>query len=98
MPVYEYQCLKCGSRFEEIQKFSDEPIRKHDGCGGKVNRLLSAPAFQFKGSGWYITDYARKGKDGGGKNADRESKTETTAEAKSEAKTESKSTSPTTKN
>ncbi len=49
MPVYEYECLKCGGRFEEIQKFSDEPLKKHDGCGGKVKRLLSAPAIQFKG-------------------------------------------------
>lgn len=67
MPVYEYECLKCGGRFEEIQKFSDEPLKKHDGCGGKVKRLLSAPAIQFKGSGWYITDYVRKGSDGSGK-------------------------------
>jgi putative FmdB family regulatory protein len=96
MPVYEYECLKCGSRFEEIQKFSDEPIRKHDGCGGKVKKLLSAPAFQFKGSGWYITDYARKGKDGGGKKTDTEAKAETKTEAKT--KTESKSTESTTKN
>jgi putative FmdB family regulatory protein len=94
MPVYEYECQKCGSRFEEIQKFSDEPIRKHDGCGGKVKRLLSAPAIQFKGSGWYITDYARKGKDGGGKKPETEAKTET----KAEGKTESKSKDSTTKN
>ena len=65
MPLYEYECLKCGGRFEEIQKFSDEPFKEHPGCGGKVKKLLSAPAIQFKGTGWYVTDYARAGqKDG----------------------------------
>jgi len=62
MPLYEYECLKCGARFEQIRRFSDPPLNKHDGCGGKVRKLLSAPAIQFKGSGWYITDYARAGK------------------------------------
>jgi putative FmdB family regulatory protein len=61
MPLYEYQCSKCGSVFEIIQKFSDEPLSQHDGCGGAVERLVSAPALQFKGSGWYITDYAKSG-------------------------------------
>jgi putative FmdB family regulatory protein len=59
MPVYEYQCESCGKVFEVIQKFSDEPLTVHDQCGGTVHRLLSAPALQFKGSGWYITDYAK---------------------------------------
>ena len=59
MPLYEYQCENCGERFEVMQKFSDEPLTVHEKCGGKVERLLSAPALQFKGSGWYITDYAR---------------------------------------
>ncbi len=75
--------MKCGGRFEEIQKFSDEPLKKHDGCGGKVKRLLSAPAIQFKGSGWYITDYARKGSDGSGKKEKEGGKTEAKAEGKS---------------
>jgi putative FmdB family regulatory protein len=61
MPLYEYQCTKCGHRFERIQKFSDPPVKKCPECGGKVEQLLSAPAVQFKGSGWYVTDYARKG-------------------------------------
>ena len=78
MPVYEYECLRCGGRFEEIQKFSDPPPKKHNGCGGRVKRLLSAPAIQFKGTGWYITDYARKGGDSGD-----DKKTEAKAEAKS---------------
>jgi putative FmdB family regulatory protein len=61
MPIYEYQCESCGNRFEVIQRFSDEPVETCGKCGGPVHRLLSAPAIQFKGSGWYITDYARKG-------------------------------------
>lgn len=61
MPLYEYQCKKCGHRFEKIQKFSDKMIKKCPECGGAVEQLLSAPAVQFKGSGWYVTDYAKKG-------------------------------------
>jgi putative FmdB family regulatory protein len=60
MPLYEYQCKKCGHRFEKIQKFSDRLIKKCPECGGPVEQLLSAPAVQFKGSGWYVTDYAKK--------------------------------------
>jgi putative FmdB family regulatory protein len=59
MPLYEYACEKCGDRFEVMQKFSDAPLTIHEKCGGPVQRLLSAPALQFKGSGWYITDYAK---------------------------------------
>ncbi len=61
MPMYEYKCGQCGEVFELIQRFSDEPLKTHEGCGGSVERLLSAPAFQFKGSGWYVTDYAKSG-------------------------------------
>lgn len=60
MPLYEYECKKCKQRFERIQKFSDNPIKKCPQCGGAVERLISAPAVQFKGSGWYVTDYAQK--------------------------------------
>jgi putative FmdB family regulatory protein len=60
MPLYEYQCKKCGHRFERIQRFSDPLVKKCPECGGKVEQLLSAPAVQFKGSGWYVTDYAKK--------------------------------------
>jgi len=60
MPLYEYQCKKCGHRFEKIQKFSDKKIKKCPDCGGPVEQLISAPAVQFKGSGWYVTDYAKK--------------------------------------
>jgi putative FmdB family regulatory protein len=60
MPLYEYQCDSCGHRFELIQKFSDAPVEKCPKCGGAVRKLVSSPAFQFKGSGWYVTDYAKK--------------------------------------
>ena len=60
MPLYEYQCDSCGHRFERIQKFSDPPIEKCPVCAGPVRKLISSPAIQFKGSGWYVTDYARK--------------------------------------
>ena len=60
MPLYEYECLKCGRRVEKIQKFSDPPLTTCKSCGGELQRLLSSPAIQFKGSGWYVTDYARK--------------------------------------
>lgn len=61
MPLYEYQCKKCKHRFERIQKFSDPLVKKCPECGGPVEQLLSAPSVQFKGTGWYVTDYARKG-------------------------------------
>ncbi len=67
MPLYEYECLECGQRFEIIQKFSDPLVTVHGtngepGCGGRVKKLLAAPAIQFKGSGWYVTDYGKGGK------------------------------------
>lgn len=66
MPIYEYQCQVCGHRGEELQRLSDPPLAECPVCGGPYKKLISAPAFQFKGSGWYITDYARKekGKEG----------------------------------
>jgi putative FmdB family regulatory protein len=60
MPLYEYECTRCGHRFERIQRFSDQPVKKCPECGGKVEQVLSAPAVQFKGSGWYVTDYRKK--------------------------------------
>ncbi len=67
MPLYEYECLKCGERFEVIQRFSDDPVKVHtenggSSCDGAVRKLLAAPAIQFKGSGWYVTDYGKGGK------------------------------------
>ena len=61
MPLYEYQCTRCGKTFEVMQKFSDSPLEVHEGCGGPVQRLISPPALQFKGTGWYVTDYAKNG-------------------------------------
>jgi len=60
VPIYEYECTKCGHVFDAIQKVSDKPLRKCEKCSGKVERLISAPAIQFKGTGWYVTDYAKK--------------------------------------
>lgn len=65
MPIYEYSCSKCGKTIEVIQKFSDPVLKKHQGCGGTLTKLISASGFQFKGSGWYVTDYARKGQKSG---------------------------------
>ncbi len=64
MPLYEYKCEGCGETFEVIQKFADESLTVHEKCGGHVRRLMSAPAFQFKGTGWYVTDYAKGGASG----------------------------------
>lgn len=58
VPIYEYECDHCQHRFEVMQKFSDRPLKKCDKCGGPVHKLLSAPGLVFKGTGWYVTDYA----------------------------------------
>ena len=95
MPLYEYQCDTCAHRFEVIQKFSDAPIDVCPKCGGPVKKLLSSPAIQFKGTGWYITDYARSGKTDSATtpSSSSETKTESKTETKSEpAKTDSKNT------
>ncbi len=95
MPLYEYQCKKCGHKFEEIQQYSDKPIKRCPKCKkGKVEKLLSAPAVQFKGSGWYVTDYGRKGSSGGsdsGGKSDKGDKDSGKSESKSDSKSESKS-------
>jgi putative FmdB family regulatory protein len=100
MPLYEYQCDNCAHRFEVIQKFSDAPIEVCPKCGGPVKKLLSSPAIQFKGTGWYITDYAKQGSRDSKDSKDHapatsssssESKSETKAETKTETKTETKS-------
>lgn len=74
MPLYEYRCSKCEKKIEVIRKFSDPPLTEHEGCGGALQQLLSAPAFQLKGTGWYVTDYAKAGakpvSDTGGKAGD----------------------------
>jgi len=70
MPLYEYECKKCGHRFEKIQKFSDKMVKKCPECGGQVEQTISAPAVQFKGSGWYVTDYAKKSSAGSSSSGD----------------------------
>ena len=81
MPIYEYQCNDCNEREELIQSFSDAPLTECPKCGGAMKKLFSSPAIQFKGSGFYKTDYASSG----------DSKSESKSEAKTETKTESKS-------
>jgi putative FmdB family regulatory protein len=97
MPLYEYQCQTCEQRFERIQKFSDPPVETCPSCGGKVTKLLSSPAIQFKGSGWYITDYAKKsgGTDGGASSSS--SSGSSGSESKSESASKTDSSSSTTK-
>lgn len=104
MPLYDYQCHQCGETFEVKQKFADAVLTVHEGCGGELERLISLPAIQFKGTGWYVTDYGRNGKkpvaDSNGKSETKstshgESKNENKTENKSENKTESKTESKT---
>jgi putative FmdB family regulatory protein len=97
MPLYEYQCKKCRHRFEKIQKFSDAPVKKCPECGGAVEQLISAPAVQFKGSGWYVTDYPKKSgsqsSSNGGSDKDKSEKADKPKEeskSKSEHKSEPK--------
>ncbi len=93
LPLYEYECEKCGEHLEKIQKFSDAPLTTCPKCGGHLERLISSPAIQFKGTGWYVTDYARKGfspagskdsttADNGGKKSAAKSETAKPAEKK----------------
>lgn len=103
MPLYEYQCDACGGRFERIRKFSDPPLDEPcPSCGGHVQKLISSPAIQFKGKGWYVTDYAKSGTAGTSKSdstaseakADAKSdatRKDSSSESKPETKTETKS-------
>ena len=107
MPLYEYECAACGQRFEAIQKFADAPLSACKLCGkGPVEKLLSSPAIQFKGEGWYVTDYARKDKgegakkDGDQKDGDKKTGGKNTGDAKAgggESKPESTSAATTKK-
>jgi putative FmdB family regulatory protein len=83
MPIYEYACRKCNAHIEILQKLADKPLTRCKKCGGKLEKQWSASGIQFKGSGWYVTDYA-------GKKADAKESKETKSEAKSEAKSETK--------
>lgn len=95
MPIYEYECQKCGT-FEATQRITEKPLGKCPTCKGKVKRLISNTSFQLKGTGWYVTDYARKDNNKGagkGENGAKSSSTESKSESKSESKTESTSSS-----
>lgn len=74
MPIYEYQCQQCGARTETLQRLGAPPLTECTECGGPLRKLISAPAFQFKGSGWYVTDYARKGGGDGAKEGESSAK------------------------
>ena len=83
MPLYEYECFLCGERFERIQRFSDDPVKKCPECDGAVRRLLGVPALQFKGSGFYITDYGKgngNGASAGRRDRDRSAESTTSSE------------------
>lgn len=101
MPIYEYQCTKCGKSFEIFQKMSDEPLTQCKVCKGRLTKLISNCAFHLKGTGWYVTDYKKPIDSGGsGKNGSRhvektESAPEPVTETKTEAKSETASTSST---
>src|SRR6476620_63784 len=90
MPIYEYQCQKCGT-FEATQRITDKPLAKCPTCKGKVKKLISNTSFQLKGTGWYVTDYARKGKSNGEGNGSKPSSPESKSEAKGESKSDTKS-------
>jgi putative FmdB family regulatory protein len=110
MPIYEYICERCEETIETLQRFGDPPPPECPKCGGSLRKKLSAPAFQFKGSGWYVTDYARKGEKGGDSAAKSSNSTESStssgggddssagpvkkAEPKTESKSESKAAEP----
>jgi putative FmdB family regulatory protein len=91
MPLYEYLCGSCGHRFERIQKFSDAPVAECPSCGGAVEKQVSSPAIQFKGSGWYITDYAKSGSSAKPK-ADGAGKADAPSDSTSSAKADKPST------
>ena len=90
MPIYEFECRKCKVRSEVLQKLNDKPPVKCSKCGGRLERLTSAPAIQFKGTGWYVTDYAGNGKKG--KSASEKGESAEKNEAKNDAKSDAGST------
>ncbi len=79
MPIYEYSCKKCGKTIEVIQKFNDPVLKKHQGCGGALTKLISASGFQFKGTGWYVTDYAKKSGGSASESSESSAKSESTS-------------------
>jgi len=93
MPIYEYQCQKCNAHTEAFQKVTDKPLSKCPKCGGKLEKLISAPAIQFKGSGWYVTDYANKATKGEKSESESTSSTEKKADKKAKESSPAKKTS-----
>jgi putative FmdB family regulatory protein len=96
MPLYEYECSTCGHHFEVIRKFSDPPEEKCPKCGGAVRKLQSAPSFQFKGTGWYATDYAKSGQAEGKAGAEVKKDAATETSSKSDSSTSGSPTTSTT--
>lgn len=92
MPIYEYQCSKCGEVFEAFQKITDEPLSKCKFCQGKVEKLISQSSFQLKGTGWYLTDYAKRSSSGPSEKPKADASSEKAAETKTS--TDSPSTVP----
>lgn len=93
MPIYEYKCLDCGLHLEKMQKVSEESLKLCEKCGGKLEKQWSLSGFQFKGAGWYVTDYAKKTG-----NADKSEKSEKTDKAEKSSATESTATAETASN
>jgi putative FmdB family regulatory protein len=86
MPIYEYKCIDCGAHVEKMQKISDAPLTVCESCGGKLEKQLSLSGFQFKGAGWYVTDYSGKGK--GAESSEKSEKSEKSSAPESTAKTD----------
>jgi putative FmdB family regulatory protein len=89
MPLYEYECKKCHHRFERIQTFAAPHTKKCPECGGPIEQMISAPAVQFKGSGWYVTDYPKKSSGGSASSSDSTSKSESKSESKNDSSSKS---------
>jgi putative FmdB family regulatory protein len=91
MPIYEYSCKKCGAHMEVMQKVSDKPLARHAKCGGKLEKEWSRTGFQFKGTGWYVTDYAGKKSESKESKEQKESKADSSSETKAESSSTSES-------
>lgn len=91
MPIYEYKCLECGMHLEKMQKVSDAPLTVCENCGGKLEKQWSRSGFQFKGEGWYVTDYAGKKNGSADKSAEKSSAGESTAKTETASKEKSDS-------
>ncbi len=91
MPLYEYKCLKCGRHTDKIENVSGPHLKKCPHCGGKVESVLTAPAIQFKGSGWYVNDYGRKNSGGEGSNSDKSEKAEKSEKSEKSERSEKSS-------